>query len=86
MFQVQNLLLMQGHIPPQNHTQTQNPPQAHNTPMNQSMNQLLNQNPPGSQAQNLNQGPTVVTIHAEPRRKDVGVKIVIRAGETTGDD
>ena len=44
------------------------------------MNQL------GIQSQNLHQGPIVAEIHAEPRMKDVDVRIVTRAGVTIGDD
>ena len=50
------------------------------------MNQATNQHPLGFQAQNLHQGPTVAAIHAEPRMKDVDVRIVTCAGMTTGDD
>ena len=54
--------------------------------MNQSTNQSLNQNPSGTQAQNLNQGPTVAIIHAELRMKDVDVGIITPAGVKTSDD
>ena len=46
----------------------------------------MNQNPPLTQSQNLNQELTIATIHAEPKMKDVDVGIVTHADATTGDD
>ena len=34
----------------------------------------------------MHEGPTIAAIHAEPRMKDVDVRIVTHAGMTTSDD